>query len=96
MAQMVISVAELQNKKDMLEALAGSFKSKLEEFKEIGETLHGMWEGDAKDDYMKSFNMDFQKLTQLLKLIIEFIAILQKIISLYKAMELKNEAIANS
>ena len=96
MAQMVISVAELTNKKATLEDLAATFKSRLDEFKETGDRLHSMWEGDAKDDFMKNFDLDFQKMAQLFKLLIEFISVLQKIINLYKMMEMKNAQIANS
>lgn len=95
MAQMVISVAELQNKKGILEELAGSFQSKLDEFKETGDRLHSMWEGDARDNFVKSFDLDFEKMTKLLKQILEFISVLQKIIQLYKMMEMKNMQIAN-
>ena len=96
MAQMVISVAELRNKKTTLEELAATFKSRLDEFKETGDRLHSMWEGDAKDSFMKNFNLDYQKMAQLLRLILEFIAVLQKIIELYRIMEMKNTQIANS
>ena len=96
MAQMVISVAELTNKKGVLEELAATFKAKLDDFKETGDRLHSMWEGDAKDGFMKNFDLDFQKMTQLFKLLIDFISVLQKIINLYKMMEMKNTQIANS
>ena len=95
MAQMVISVAELQNRKGMLEELAGSFQAKLDDFKETGDRLHSMWEGDAKDNFMKLFDLDFHKMAKLLKQILEFISVLQKIIQLYKQMEMKNMQIAN-
>ena len=95
MAQMVISVDELKSKKSQLESLAGKFKSQLDDFKSTGDKLHNMWEGDARDSYMKSFNLDFQKMQQLFTLLMEFISVLEKIIALYQLMEMKNTQIAN-
>ena len=90
MAQMVISVAELTNKKGVLEELAATFKAKLDDFKETGDRLHSMWEGDAKETFVKSFKADTDNLRKVLNVIADFLIVLEKIISIYMMMEAKN------
>ncbi len=96
MSQMIISISELQTKKNTLEPLAATFKKKLDEYNSIGNRLHGMWEGEAQAEYMKKFKLDINKLIELYNLIMSFIRILQKIIELYRSMEQKSLAISSS
>ena len=60
------------------------------------ESLNSMWEGAAKEKYVKQLKTDISKMRNLLKTILEFILILEKIIAIYNKAEKKNEATAVS
>ncbi len=96
MGQMIISSQEVRRKKEELERLSHRLRTQIGQLEETGHGLHSMWEGDAKESYLKNFDIDLEKMKRLLKAILEFIQVLEKIIELYKAMESKNVATANS
>ena len=55
-----------------------------------------MWEGAAKEKYSKQLKVDIVKMQSLLRTILEFILILEKIIMIYNKAEKKNEVTAVS
>lgn len=96
MAQMVISAQEITNKKDSLVLLNRSLGNQISQLETLGNNLNTMWEGAAKESYMKCFRVDLAKMKTFFKAIEEFINILTKIIQIYNMMEQKNMATASS
>ena len=85
MAQIIASTKEISNKRESLIVLSNSLKNKISLLETLGNSLNSMWEGAAKEKYVKQ-----------LKTILEFILILEKIIAIYNKAEKKNEATAVS
>ncbi len=96
MAQIIASTKEISNKKESLTILSSSLKSKISQLETLGDSLNSMWEGAAKDKYVKELNLDITKMKTLLRTILDFILILEKIIAIYNKAEKKNEATAAS
>lgn len=96
MAQIIASTKEISNKKQSLMALSNSLKTHITDLETLGNSLNSMWEGAAKEKYSKQLKVDIQKMQTLLKTILEFILILEKIIAIYNKAEKKNEATAVS
>ena len=94
MAQIIASTKEISNKKQSLMALSSSLKTQIMELETLGNSLNSMWEGAAKEKYVKQLKIDVGKMQSLLKTILEFILILEKIIAIYNKAEKKNEATA--
>lgn len=94
MAQIIASTKEISNKKQSLMALSSSLKTQITELETLGNSLNSMWEGAAKEKYVKQLKIDVGKMQSLLKTILEFILILEKIIAIYNKAEKKNEATA--
>ena len=94
MAQIIASTKEISNKKQSLMALSNSLKTQITELETLGNSLNSMWEGAAKEKYVKQLKIDVAKMQSLLKTILEFILILEKIIAIYNKAEKKNEATA--
>ena len=94
MAQIIASTKEISNKKQSLMALSSSLKTQITELETLGNSLNSMWEGAAKEKYVKQLKIDVGKMRSLLKTILEFILILEKIIAIYNKAEKKNEATA--
>ena len=89
MAQIIASTKEISNKRESLIVLSNSLKNKIS-------LLETLWEGAAKEKYVKQLKTDISKMRNLLKTILEFILILEKIIAIYNKAEKKNEATAVS
>lgn len=85
MAQIIASTKEISNKRESLIVLSNSLKNKISLLETLGNSLNSMWEGAAKEKYVRQ-----------LKTILEFILILEKIIAIYNKAEKKNEATAVS
>ena len=94
MAQIIASTKEISNKKQSLMALSNSLKAQIIDLETLGNNLNSMWEGAAKEKYVKHLKIDIAKMQSLLKTIFEFILILEKIIAIYSKAEKKNEATA--
>ncbi len=94
MAQLIVSSQELRQKKDTLAQLAGSLNKQISSLEQMGKSLNSMWDGDAKENFVRNLNVDLSKLKLFVKLVLEFVAILEKIIELYKIMEAKNVSTA--
>ena len=80
MAQIIASTKEISNKKQALVTLSNSLKTQLTDLETLGSSLNSMWEGAAKEKYSKQLKVDIVKMQSLLKTILEFILILEKII----------------
>lgn len=96
MAQIIASTKEISNKRESLIVLSNSLKNKISLLESLGNSLNSMWEGAAKEKYVKQLKTDISKMRNLLKTILEFILILEKIIAIYNKAEKKNEATAVS
>lgn len=96
MAQIIASTKEISNKKQALVTLSNSLKTQLTDLEALGSSLNSMWEGAAKEKYSKQLKADIVKMQSLLRTILEFILILEKIIMIYNKAEKKNEATAVS
>lgn len=94
MAQIIASTKEISNKKQSLVVLSNSLKTQISNLETLGNSLNSMWEGAAKEKYTKQLKSDIAKMQTLLKTILEFILILEKIIAIYNKAEKKNEATA--
>lgn len=94
MAQIIASTKEISNKKQSLVVLSNSLKTQISNLETLGNSLNSMWEGAAKEKYTKQLKSDIAKMQSLLKTILEFILILEKIIAIYNKAEKKNEATA--
>ena len=93
MAQIIASTKEISNKRESLIVLSNSLKNKISLLETLGNSLNSMWEGAAKEKYVKQLKTDISKMRNLLKTII---LILEKIIAIYNKAEKKNEATAVS
>ena len=96
MAQIIASTKEISNKKQSLMALSNSLKTQITDLETLGNSLNSMWDGAAKEKYVKQLKTDIKKMQGLLKTILDFIWILEKIIAIYNKAEKKNEATAVS
>ena len=98
MAQIIASTKEISNKRESLIVLSNSLKkkNKISLLETLGNSLNSMWEGAAKEKYVRQLKTDISKMRNLLKTILEFILILEKIIAIYNKAEKKNEATAVS
>lgn len=96
MAQIIASTKEISNKRESLIVLSNSLKNKISLLETLGNSLNSMWEGAAKEKYVKQLKTDISKMRNLLKTILEFILILEKIIAIYNKAEKKNKATASS
>ena len=96
MAQIIASTKEISNKRESLIVLSNSLKNKISLLETLGNSLNSMWEGAAKEKYVKQLKTDISKMRNLLKTILEFILIREKIIAIYNKAEKKNEATAVS
>ena len=96
MAQIIASTKEISNKRESLIVLSNSLKNKISLLETLGNSLNSMREGAAKEKYSKQLKADIVKMQSLLKTILEFILILEKIIMIYNKAEKKNEATAVS
>ena len=96
MAQIIASTKEISNKKQSLMALSNSLKTQITDLETLGNSLNSMWEGAAKEKYVKQLKTDIKKMQGLLKTILDFIWIIEKIIAIYNKSEKKNEATAVS
>ena len=94
MAQIIASTKEISSKRQSLIALSNSLKAQINDLETLGNSLNSMWEGTAKEKYVKGLKIDLVKMQALLKAIVEFILVLEKIIAIYNKVEKKNEAIA--
>ena len=90
MAQMIISSSELKKKKEALERLKKVLSGQIQQLEEKAGKLNSMWEGDAKETFVKSFKADTDNLRKVLNVIADFLIVLEKIISIYMMMEAKN------
>ena len=90
MAQMIISSSELKKKKEALEGLKKVLSGQIQQLEEKAGKLNSMWEGDAKETFVKSFKADTDNLRKALNVIADFLIVLEKIISIYMMMEAKN------
>ena len=96
MAQIIASTKEISNKKQSLMALSNSLKTQITDLETLGNSLNSMWEGAAKEKYVKQLKTDIKKMQGLLKTILDFIWILEKIIAIDNKAEKKNEPTAVS
>ena len=96
MGEIIDSTKEISNKKQALVTLSNSLKTQLNDLETLGSSLSSMWEGAAKEKYSKQLKAYIVKMQSLLKTILEFILILEKIIMIYNKAEKKNEATAVS
>ena len=76
MAQIIASTKEISNKRESLIVLSNSLKNKISLLETLGNSLNSMWEGAAKEKYVKQLKTDISKMRNLLKTILEFILIL--------------------
>ncbi len=94
MSQFIVSTKEISSKRESLIALSSSLKSQISNLETLGNSLNSMWEGAAKESYIKGLKIDIEKMKSLLKAIMEFIDVLQKIITIYNTTEKKNQSTA--
>ena len=94
MSQFIVSTKEISSKRESLIALSSSLKSQISNLETLGNSLNSMWEGSAKESYIKGLKIDIEKMKSLLKAIMEFIDVLQKIIAIYNTTEKKNQSTA--
>lgn len=96
MSQIIVSTKEISNKRASLITLSNSLKNQIANLETLGNSLNSMWEGTAKEGYVKNLKIDIVKMKTLLQAIMEFIDVLQKIITIYNTVEKKNESTAVS
>ena len=53
MAQIIASTKEISNKRESLIVLSNSLKNKISLLETLGNSLNSMWEGAAKEKYVK-------------------------------------------
>ena len=74
MAQIIASTKEISNKRESLIVLSNSLKNKISLLETLGNSLNSMWEGAAKEKYVKQLKTDISKMRNLLKTILELIS----------------------
>ena len=96
MAQIIASTKEISNKRESLIVLSNSLKNKISLLETLGNSLNSMWEGAAKEKYVKQLKTDPPPPRPSLPPLPALILILEKIIAIYNKAEKKNEATAVS
>lgn len=96
MSHIIVSAREIESKKNSLVTLNHSLKNQIHQMETLGNSLNAMWEGEAKQSYVKRLGMDIGKLKLFMNAIEEFINVLSTIIQIYKMMEQKNISTATS
>lgn len=94
MSEIIVSANELTKNKEELSTLKKTFEGQIRKLEAESKSLNSMWDGEAKRAYQTSMGADIAKLMAFLKVLVEIIAILETIISLYRKMEQKNSALA--
>ena len=95
MAQIQVTVAEMEDKKAQLEQLRAQFEEEIASTDQIVANLKNEWEGDASDAFQESYKTKTQKLKQAAEGIKAYITVLGKIIQAYIETEGKNAQIAS-
>ena len=57
MAQIIASTKEISNKRESLIVLSNSLKNKISLLETLGNSLNSMWEGAAKEKYVKQLKI---------------------------------------
>lgn len=58
MAQIIASTKEISNKRESLIVLSNSLKNKISLLETLGNSLNSMWEGAAKEKYVKQLKTE--------------------------------------
>lgn len=96
MAQIQVTVAQLNDVENQLRKLNQRLKNEIEETDQIVAQLKNEWEGDASDAFQASYKSDSRKLLQAAEGIDSYIASLDRIGNKYHVTEARNTQIARS
>lgn len=95
MAQIQVTVAEMEDKKAQLTQLNNQLREEIEETQQTVAALKNEWEGDASDAFQDSFKQKIQRLLQAVEMIAKYIEVLGRIIEAYIQTEQANTQIAS-
>ena len=96
MAQIQVTVAEMEDKKAQLTQLLQQYQEEIEVTDQIVASLRNEWEGDASDAFQDSYKAKAQRLRQAADAIKAFIDTLARIIEAYIQTEQSNTQIAGN
>lgn len=95
MAQIQVTIAEMEDKKAQLTTLLSQFEEEISNTDQIVANLKNEWEGDASDAFQESYKTKSQRLMQAAEGIKAYITVLEKIIEAYIQTEARNAQIAS-
>ena len=96
MGMMIISLAEIQEKKADLASLNQTLASQLRDLQAQIRSLDADWEGDAADAYKARSQRDIQNMERMVTVVNTYIKALDTIIAQYQMAEKKNINIARN
>ncbi|MBR3600444.1 MAG: WXG100 family type VII secretion target [Lachnospiraceae bacterium] len=96
MGMMIISLAELQSKKEDLSSLNQVLASQLRDLQAQIRSLDADWEGDAADAFRQRAQRDIQNMERMVTAVASYVKALDTIIAQYRMAERKNIGIARN
>ncbi len=94
--QITVNTAALKTKAQDLKRLNAEFKNKVGNLKTTERALNGMWEGEVKEAFHKTFLSDAAQMDSFREAIEKYIAVLSTMIERYQNAERKNLSTAGS
>ena len=95
MSEFRVTGTELVSKAEELEQLNASFKNQVEELDAQELSLSGMWEGEAKEAFHKTFTSDKIQMNNFYNAIVNYAVTLKNAAAAYNNAEGKNIQIIN-
>lgn len=96
MGMMIISLAELESKKEELASLNQTLASQLRDLHSQIRALDAEWEGNAADAFKARTQRDIQNMERMVTAVASYIKALDTIIAQYQMAERKNIGIARN
>ena len=95
MSSIVLTPAQLEEKKSELASLSRRLDSQISDLQSIISILRTVWEGDAADAFQTRGHEEIRRLADMRDVFNSYIVALDKTIAQYKDTERNNVALAN-
>ncbi|MBD5106569.1 MAG: WXG100 family type VII secretion target [Lachnospiraceae bacterium] len=95
-SQIRVTSTQINSKKERLQQLNSTFKSRLEDMNTTEKQLLTMWEGDAAKAFKASYDRDYKKMLELHKVVQSYCKALEQIVKQYEQSERKNVSTAKN
>lgn len=96
MAEIRVTASELMNKASALRELNGNFQTQITNLETSEQTVTGMWEGEAKEEFNKYFVENKAKFDKFYQLVEKFCGAMEEIAKKYEQTEQVNVGLAST